>query len=60
MASEIVIKRKRTERFFGVAEAAKKLHVTQYTLSRYLHGDRMLSRDKIRRIRIVDLEVRHA
>lgn len=60
MASVVVIKRKRTERYFGVADAAKKLDVTQYTLSRYLHGDRALSREKSRRIRIVDVETRHA
>ena len=39
-----------------MAAASKKLGVTQYTLSRYLHGDRELSREKTRRIRIVDVE----
>lgn len=56
MASEVIIKRKTTHRFTGVGVAAKKLGVTQYTLSRYLHGDRELSREKTRRIRIVDVE----
>ena len=56
MALEVIIKRKRTERYFGVAAASKKLGVTQYSLSRYLHGDRELSREKVRRIRIVDVE----
>ena len=57
MATEVIIKRKTTHRFTGVGVAAKKLGVTQYTLSRYLHGDRELSREKTRRIRIVDVEV---
>ena len=56
MATEVIIKRKTTHRFTGVGVAAKKLGVTQYTLSRYLHGDRELSREKTRRIRIVDVE----
>lgn len=60
MASEVIIKRKTTHRFTGVGVAAKKLGVTQYTLSRYLHGDRELSREKTRRIRIVDVEESHA
>lgn len=60
MASEVIIKRKTTHRFTGVGVAAKKLGVTQYTLSRYLHGDRELSREKTRRIRIVDVEDSHA
>ena len=60
MATEVIIKRKTTHRFTGVGVAAKKLGVTQYTLSRYLHGDRELSREKTRRIRIVDVEERHA
>lgn len=60
MASEVIIKRKRTERYFGVAAASKKLGVTQYTLSRYLHGERELARAKTRRIRIVDVEDSHA
>ena len=57
MATEVIIKRKTTHRFTGVGVAAKKLGVTQYTLSRYLHGDRELSREKTRRIRIVDVEI---
>ena len=60
MASEGIIKRKRTERYFGVAAASKKLGETQYTLSRDLHGDRELAREKTRRIRIVDGEESHA
>lgn len=60
MSSEVIIKRKTTHRFTGVGVAAKKLGVTQYTLSRYLHGDRELSREKTRRIRIVDVEESHA
>ena len=60
MASDVIIKRKTTHRFTGVGVAAKKLGVTQYTLSRYLHGDRELSREKTRRIRIVDVEESHA
>ena len=60
MASEVIIKRKTTHRFTGVGVAAKKLGVTQYTLSRYLHGDRELSREKTRRIRSVDVEDSHA
>ncbi len=60
MATEVIIKRKTTHRFTGVGVAAKKLGVTQYTLSRYLHGDRELSREKTRRIRIVDVEESHA
>ena len=60
MATEVIIKRKTTHRFTGVGVAAKKLGVTQYTLSRYLHGDRELSREKARRIRIVDVEDSHA
>lgn len=60
MATEVIIKRKTTHRFTGVGVAAKKLGVTQYTLSRYLHGDRELSREKTRRIRIVDVEDSHA
>ena len=60
MATEVIIKRKTTHRFTGVVVAAKKLGVTQYTLSRYLHGDRELSREKTRRIRIVDVEESHA
>ena len=56
MATEVIIKRKTTHRFTGVGVAAKKLGVTQYTLSRYLHGDRELSRERTRRIRIVDVE----
>ena len=60
MATEVINKRKTTHRFTGVGVAAKKLGVTQYTLSRYLHGDRELSREKTRRIRIVDVEESHA
>ena len=60
MATEVIIKRKTTHRFTGVGVAAKKLGVTQYTRSRYLHGDRELSREKTRRIRIVDVEESHA
>jgi len=56
MASEIVIKRKRTERFFGVVSAAKRLGVTPIHLTRCLHGERDLAREKLRRIRIVDME----
>jgi len=61
MSSKIIIKRKRTERFIGVAEAASRLGVSRIHLTRCLHGERELAREKLRRIEIVDVgEENHA
>lgn len=57
---KIIIKRQRTERFIGLAEAARKLGVSRIHLTRCLHGKRELAREKLRRIRIVDVEDSHA
>lgn len=54
---KIIIKRQKTERYIGLTEAAKKLGVSRIHLTRCLHGERDLAREKLRRIRIVDVEV---
>ena len=54
--SKVIIRRKRTERFIGVEKAARELGVTTLHLSRCLHGKRELAREKMRRIRIVDVK----
>lgn len=57
---KIIIKRQKTERYIGLTEAAKKLGVSRIHLTRCLHGERGLAREKLRRIRIVDVEDSHA
>lgn len=57
---DIIIKEVATTRFVGVTQAAKKLHVTQQHLTMCLRGERRLSADKARRIKIIREDSSHA